>query len=167
MIFPYQLLFQRHVSSYTAIAFPILITVTVYSNSGIWQTNIHFHFTLLCHIEGSSLLFNRAPGFCTSDGSFYFRHCHHLSLQVKPPLVDCAFASSLFCSLPQRWGRRYSSVREREMRGPFLISFLFSSFLLLFSSSLRIFWKASAVWSTWSSSEVPTVIKAMWLMMFS
>lgn len=47
-----------------------------------------------------------------------------------------------------KW-RRYSSEREREMRGPFLISFLFSSFLLLFSSSLRIFLKASAVWSTW------------------
>lgn len=44
--------------------------------------------------------------------------------------------------------RRYSSEREREMRGPFLISFLFSSFLLLFSSSLRIFLNASAVWST-------------------
>lgn len=58
---------------------------------------------------------------------------------------------SLFLAQPT-WLTRvlhYSSVREREMRGPFLISFLFSSFLLLFCSSRRSFWNASAVWSTW------------------
>lgn len=47
----------------------------------------------------------------------------------------------------------YNSVREREIRGPFRISFLFSSFLLLFSSSRRIFWKASAVCSTWNTDK--------------
>lgn len=64
-----------------------------------------------------------------------------------PSLGDRAYvASSCLCAPGLR---RYSSVREREIRGPFLISFLFSSFLLLFSSSLRIFWNASAVCSTW------------------
>lgn len=120
----------------------------LYSNSGLCQklTNLHLHFTFLYLFEGSSLIFNRAPGFCTSDDRFYFLHCHR-SLQVKPPLVDCAYAPSspLLCSPQALEVQRYSSVREREMRGPFLISFLFSSFLLLFSSSLRIFWKASAV----------------------
>lgn len=62
-------------------------------------------------------------------------------LEVSPNLL--ALCST---NLP-KW-QHYSSEREREMRGPFLISFLFSSFLLLFSSSLRIFLKASAVWST-------------------
>lgn len=64
---------------------------------------------------------------------------------VEPPLADCAYAlsfprlvSSARTTSAEVW-RRYSSVREREMRGPFRISFLFSSFLLLFSSSLRIF----------------------------
>lgn len=63
--------------------------------------------------------------------------------EVSPDLLG-------LCSPSRLKRQRYSSEREREMRGPFLISFLFSSFLLLFSSSLRIFLNASAVWSTCS-----------------
>lgn len=76
-------------------------------------------------------------------------HCcqgHHMGSPTNSCTWEPIFLVSAVRTPLER--RRYSSEREREMRGPFLISFLFSSFLLLFSSSLRIFLKASAVWST-------------------
>lgn len=39
----------------------------------------------------------------------------------------------------------YNSDCDREIRGPFRISFRFSSFLRRFSSSLRAFWKGSVL----------------------
>lgn len=102
-----------------------------------------FHFTFLRFPLWFS---TEHPAFCTT-----------LLLEATCqtcPLLLRVCSSLLFSALRVRRGqRRYSSLREREIRGPFLISFLFSSFLLLFSSSLRIFWKASAVWSIWSGRE--------------
>lgn len=76
----------------------------MYSNSGLCQRLTNFHFTVLCHFEGSSLVFNRAPGFCTSDDSFYFPLCHQ-SLQVKPPLWTVrTLLHPHFSALHKRWG---------------------------------------------------------------
>lgn len=101
---------------------------------------------------------NRAPLWGFSVLVFYrlvafgFRCCTVvgvLHLELPPPLPSVTVRTFCPVLLLAPGLRRYSSVREREIRGPFLISFLFSSFLLLFSSSLRIFWNASAVCSTW------------------
>lgn len=48
----------------------------------------------------------------------------------------------------------YNSDWEREIRGPFRISFRFSSFFRRFSSSLRAFWKGSVLEMNWGKSRV-------------
>lgn len=119
----------------------------MYSDSGLCQKLTDLHFTFF---------FVSLWGFLSrfQQSTWLFVLHRHWSRHVKPPLGDCAYAPSSRSLFSTRADvQRYSSVREREMRGPFLISFLFSSFLLRFSSSLRIFWKASAVWSTWSRRE--------------
>lgn len=90
MSFPYHLLLQRPLlPPIQHYIFQLYITVDAQ------RLNLHFQFSFLCHLEGPSLVFNRAPGFCTSHDSFNFLHCRR-SLQVKPPLVDCAYAPSFF-----------------------------------------------------------------------
>lgn len=126
MTFPFRFLFPRN-------QFPLFyLNPPWYSDWGLCPPAPPlFCFTLrFPHFQQSTWLFGR------------------WSQHVGPRLGNCACAPSSWSPHTLRQ-QRYSSDREREMRGPFLISFLFSSFLLFFSSSLRIFLKASAVWSTW------------------
>lgn len=145
MSFPYQLLFQRRLYLIYIIRFSNYESLSMYSNSNRCQNLTLPHYLFLCSLEGSSC-FQQSTGLFTSDDSFLFPSLAPRVYQSSPPLWTVRMLPPpLLCSPPAPPVLRYSSVREREMRGPFLISFLFSSFLLLFSSSLRIFWKASAV----------------------
>lgn len=121
---------------------------TVMLSSSLAKMRFPFQFTEyvfpgLCQPQLLLFCATVTFGFLDSllSGSGSTHRVTYWRLQGSPDLLG-------LCSPNLLKRRRYSSEREREMRGPFLISFLFSSFLLLFSSSLRIFLKASAVWST-------------------
>lgn len=126
--------------------------------------NLHFHFYRYCVTLKFPLSLSRLT---TEHLAFIFLYFTVIGVYKSshPLWTVRTLPFPLSLSLSLCWSllstntevQCYSSVREREMRGPFLISFLFSSFLLLFSSSLRIFWKASAVWSTWWDKD-PSVL---------
>lgn len=139
---PYQL--QRRLYLLYSITFSNYVSLQM--SSGSDRCHGHAHITLLRPRGFLSPSHQSGIGLVTSDDSFLFPP---LSPRRVPPcgrtLPPPPLPPPLLGSPPAPPVPRYSSVREREMRGPFRISFLFSSFLRLFSSSLRIFWKASAV----------------------
>lgn len=67
--------------------------------------------------------------------------------------LSLAASSSSFWPLNHGLQQGYNSDWDREIRGPFRISFRFSSFFRRFSSSLRAFWKGSVLEMNWGTDR--------------